>query len=83
MGGPEIQGRKSKVEYVVLRIETVPTFALSFVNRGHALPASAFFRQHNTDLSVRLCFDACNERKRDNRYIYKSFWMRDLLCQPI
>lgn len=36
------------------------TFVLSFVNRGHDFPTSDFRRQHNTDLSVRLCFDPLN-----------------------
>lgn len=35
-----------------------PTFARSFVNRGHAWPDSPFRKQHRMDLSVRLCFDS-------------------------
>lgn len=41
--------------------ETIVTFALSFVSRGHDFPASAFRKQHNTDLSVRLCLESCVE----------------------
>lgn len=35
------------------------TFALSLVSLGHDFPGSAFRKQHNTDLSVRLCLDSC------------------------
>lgn len=44
------------------------TFVLSLVSRGHALPVSAFRKQHNTDLSVRLCLDFCQEREKVSRF---------------
>ena len=31
------------------------------VSRGHDIPGCAFFKQHNTDLSVRLCLESCTE----------------------
>ena len=34
------------------------SFALSFVNLGHAWPDSPFRKQHKIDLSVLLCFDS-------------------------
>lgn len=37
------------------------TFSLSLVSRGQDIPGCAFFKQHNTDLSVRLCLDSCVE----------------------
>lgn len=39
------------------------TFDLSLVSRGHDFPASAFRKQHNTDLSVRLCLEPCVEQR--------------------
>lgn len=39
------------------------TFVLSLVSRGHDFPDSAFRKQHNTDLSVRLCLDPCMEQR--------------------
>lgn len=34
------------------------TFSLSLVSRGQDIPGCAFLKQHNTDLSVRLCLDS-------------------------
>lgn len=39
------------------------TFVFSLVSLGHDFPASTFRKQHNTDLSVRLCLDSYLEKK--------------------
>lgn len=40
------------------------TFVLSLESRGHDFPASVFRKQHNTDLSVRLCLDSYKKKKK-------------------
>lgn len=41
--------------------KTLITFSLSLVSRVHDIPGCALLKQHNTDLSVRLCLDSCTE----------------------
>lgn len=63
--------------------QVVLTFALSFVNRGHDFPTSDFRRQHNTDLSVRLCFDSWNNVQTHHKHNTLEIWLGiHLLCHP-
>lgn len=62
---PEIEGPLSTAAMATEGME--PTFALSFVNLGHAWPDSPFRKQHKIDLSVLLCFDSWEKKERKTK----------------